>query len=315
MGSCPPWQVETTKTMRTATVSLLAGACLMQAAGAFAADLDYGVLRGSDYEPAPPPAIDWSGVYAGGHGGWSSTAHGFGSGLQPIVAGVLYQTTIESEMQASHLLRPEARRTTGSSFGGFAGYNFVSDDFVFGIEGDYTSLNQSATSSDGIGRTYTTKDGYFNYVDLAGTSRTKLMDYGTLRGRVGYMMGSLLPFVTAGVAFGRARITDSATVAWAGYDAVTAKANAGSSGGSQYVNAFGYNAFDPANPGKGQSPGTTVTRTAQKYAAGFAAGFGLDFALTSNIFLRGEYQYILFDDLGSHKANVNTVRAAAAVKF
>ncbi len=37
--------------MRTATVSLLVGACLVQAAGALAADLDYGVLRGSDYEP------------------------------------------------------------------------------------------------------------------------------------------------------------------------------------------------------------------------------------------------------------------------
>lgn len=300
--------------MRTATVSLLVGACLVQAAGALAADLDYGVLRGSDYEPAPPPSIDWGGVYAGGHGGWSSTAHGFGSGLQPVVADILYRTTIESEVSASTLLRPRAVRTTGGSFGGFAGYNIVADDFVFGIEADYTSMQQTGASTDAINRTFTTANGYFNYVGLDGTSRTKLIDYGTIRGRVGYALGSLLPFVTAGVAFGHARITDAATVGWAGYDAPTAKANA-TGGTSLYVDRFGYTRFDATNPASGRSPGTAVNRVSQKYAAGFAAGFGLDFALTSNIFLRGEYQYILFDEFGSHKANVNTVRAAAAVKF
>ncbi len=49
--------------------------------------------------------------------------------------------------------------------------------------------------------------------------------------------------------------------------------------------------------------------------AGVALGAGLEFALTSNIVLRGEYQYILFNDFDGHKVNVNTVRGGAAVKF
>jgi outer membrane immunogenic protein len=48
---------------------------------------------------------------------------------------------------------------------------------------------------------------------------------------------------------------------------------------------------------------------------GVALGAGLEFALTSNIMLRGEYQYVLFNDFKGHSAEINTVRGGAAVKF
>jgi opacity protein-like surface antigen len=37
--------------------------------------------------------------------------------------------------------------------------------------------------------------------------------------------------------------------------------------------------------------------------------------LTSNIFVRGEYQYAFFNDFDGHKFNVNLVRGGAGVKF
>lgn len=299
--------------MRTATVSALAGACLLQAVCASAADLDYGTLRGSDYEPAPVPTIDWSGFYAGGHGGWSSTAHGLSKGLSPLLAQQLYQLEVENEFGVSKLLRPDASRTTGSSFGGFLGYNAVVDDFVFGVEGDYTHIDQTGASGDAIGRAFTTSAGNFNNVLLSGTSRTSLIDYGTVRGRVGYALGSLLPFATAGLAFGHARISDEVTSQNYGYN--TASLNTLLAGTPTSVYNFGYSKFDPLKGIYVPAPAVALARTSQKYVAGFAAGFGLDFALTSNIVLRGEYQYILFEKFGSHNANVNTVRGAAAVKF
>jgi opacity protein-like surface antigen len=59
--------------MRTVTLALLAGFTLGAIAPVQAADLDYGVLRGPDYEPEVP-VIDWNGIYFGGHGGYTSAS-------------------------------------------------------------------------------------------------------------------------------------------------------------------------------------------------------------------------------------------------
>jgi outer membrane immunogenic protein len=48
---------------------------------------------------------------------------------------------------------------------------------------------------------------------------------------------------------------------------------------------------------------------------GLAVGGGIEYAITSNFLLRGEYQYVLFNDFQGHKAELNTVRGGAAIKF
>ena len=59
--------------MRTVTFPLLAVLGLCGVPSAQAADLDYDYLRGAEYDPIPAPvAIDWTGVYVGGHGGYTS---------------------------------------------------------------------------------------------------------------------------------------------------------------------------------------------------------------------------------------------------
>lgn len=70
------------------------------------------------------------------------------------------------------------------------------------------------------------------------------------------------------------------------------------------------------------SPGTSTSRD-NAYAAGFVAGLGLDVAITPNIFLRAEYEYIAFSQLGyventvfgGLRSSLNTGRVGIGVRF
>ena len=315
--------------MRTAILVFLATATLGGLPAAQAADLDYGVLRGPDYEPEGPLGlIDWSGVYVGGHGGYTATALGQRDVLQSTLADHFRRRDIESEFTVSQMIALPGTNVSGGSFGAFAGFNVQIDDTVFGIEADYTRFNKSRSSFAEIGRIMTTSTGIQEVVDLTGRSSTTIEDYGTVRGRVGYALGNFLPFVTGGLAVGRVSINDSVSVVNYGYDAKTYTANqALTSGSPLYVNNHGYQTFNQNYPGVGTTPAgkgdqtipapavnlTAANRT--KTVGGAALGFGLEYALTSNILLRGEYQYVLFQDFNGHKAELNTVRGGAAVKF
>lgn len=301
--------------MRKLTIGILALTALGSMSTARAADFADDYLRGPDYEPVSTQVIDWSGFYIGGHGGYSSSAFGFTNSFQSIVANALRSTTIESEMNASTLLSAHSVRKDGVSYGAFAGYNMQFDDTVIGVEFDYTRFDITGTSTDIISRSKLLSDGYESTVNLGGIARTKLEDLGTIRARAGYALGDFLPFVTGGVAIGRASISDTVGIQTYGYDRTAYLSNV-ANGQSAYVGRFGYSSFDQNNPGAGtpfspQLYGTSKT----KVVAGFTLGAGLEYAITSNILLRGEYQYVLLNDFDGHKINVNSVRGGAAYKF
>ncbi|SFG96893.1 outer membrane protein [Methylobacterium gossipiicola] len=321
--------------MRILALTLLTTLTLGGATIATAADLDYGVLRGPDYEPAAP-IIDWNGVYVGGHGGYTSAALGFRNTFQPLVAGALIATTAESQLNASTLLSPRSQRIDGTSYGAYAGFNYQFDETVVGVEADYTRFEKSGQSSDRVSRFATTSLGYLETVTLAGLSTTRIEDFGTVRARAGYNFGNFLPFVTGGVAIGRAQVTDAVAISNYGYDQAAYKANVAASattttatttagvtnvtttspGAQVNVGNFGYASFNASNPDSSRlPPPRVVTRASTKVVAGIALGAGLEYALTQNIILRGEYQYVLFNDFDGHKVNLNTVRGGAAVKF
>lgn len=313
--------------MRTGTLGLLAGLLLSGIATAQAADLDYGVLRGPDYEPVDP-LIDWSGGYIGGHGGYSSAALGHNNVFQPILADHFRARNIEAEFAVSTLINGPSVRVDGTSFGVFAGYNVQFDNTVLGVEVDYTRFGRIGTSENTIARSYTTSAGLYESVYLQGVSSTKIEDYGTVRARAGYAIGNFLPFVTGGIAIGRASVTDQVTVQNYSYDKATYDANQRLTNGTpSYVQNHGYASFNQSFPGNRSTPSgagvQTVpnspivlpTRSKIKTVGGVTLGAGLEFAVTQNIVLRGEYQYVLFNDFDSHKANINTVRAGAALKF
>ena len=298
--------------MRTVTLPLLMLLGLGGLNTARAADLDYDFLRGAEYDPAPVPVIDWSGVYLGGHGGYTSSALGYKDTLQSLIYARSHDSTAESDFNASTLLSPSSRRVGDTSFGGFVGYNVQFGDLIFGFEADYTNFGRGATSSDSIGRTKTNSLGLVETVALTGASTTRVNDYGTLRARAGYAFGNLLPFVTGGFAIGRARIADTATYRDYGYNLPAY--NATLAGTPTYVDNFGYTSFSQSAPA-GTPAVAALGLTKTKVVAGGTVGAGLEYAITPNIILRGEYQYVLLNDFDGHKVNLNTVRGGAAVKF
>jgi outer membrane immunogenic protein len=308
--------------MRILTVSTIT--FLMVSHAALAADFDFGALRGGSDDSGLAPIVDWSGVYFGGFGGATQGDFANKNGSKDLIARELRGTTIEAEYNVSNLLQLKQKNAHDMSFGGFAGYNYQIDDTVFGIEGDYTSIKLTGLSRDQISRTMTTSNGYYNQISLSGIGKTELQDYGSLRLRAGYTWGSLLPFVTGGVALARIETTNSATYQYSAYNtaANTAYLTA-KPGEAPFPANVGYTTFSPTAPNSYSCSSTTsclaapitLTKSKSTVALGLTAGAGLEFLVTQNIFLRGEYQYAYFDDYNGHKFNVNTVRGGAGLKF
>ena len=48
---------------------------------------------------------------------------------------------------------------------------------------------------------------------------------------------------------------------------------------------------------------------------GVAAGLGMDVALTPNVFLRGEWEFVAFGPVGGIRSNINTARVGLGVRF
>ncbi|MBX9828050.1 MAG: carbohydrate porin [Xanthobacteraceae bacterium] len=118
------------------------------------------------------PSHRWSGLYAGPHFGYGGGS--FGADTNPLLLqGVLLPATV-----------------TGLIGGYQVGYNFqLSNHVVFGIEGDATFLSpvdHKATGTDPFNTT-------LNY-------------FATVRGRIGYAFGDVLPYLTGGFAWGQSKV-------------------------------------------------------------------------------------------------------------
>jgi opacity protein-like surface antigen len=319
--------------MRTLTLALVAGLALPVASGVQAADLDYGVLRGPDYE-TEVAVIDWSGVYVGAHAGYNSASADFKGVFSSLVLVETRNTIAERSLGASNLLAPRSANLQVGSFGGFAGYNVQIDETVLGIEVDYTSFGKSLSTFDSVGRFVRDSTGYLNTARLSGSAKREVEDYGTIRVRGGYAIGSFLPFVTAGVALGRINATDEVSVQTYGYDQVAYNNNLTLPANQRtLVGNYGYTSFDSANPDASTpAPARIVRANRNKVMGGITLGAGLEFALTSNIILRAEYQYVMLNDFAANRkkdpdnnqvttygalgaTSINTVRAGAAIKF
>lgn len=276
-------------------IVLLTGLLLavVSAAPASADDLfDDSFLRGpfsaSGHEP-----IRWDGFYVGGHVAHSSLNTDFGDGTGSLIAYILRNTTIESEGQVSNWTTLPSVTTTGSSYGGFAGYNFQWDELVVGGEIGYShSSTMQSSASDSIGRMFTTSDGYQNTVNVSAQTSLRLIDYVTARARAGYAIGQFLPYAVVGIAAGRFAYTRSATVTASGTDI---------SGGGGAPYSFG--------------PQTLSETKNNAYAVGAVAGLGTEVALLPDVFLRGEWEFIYFSNISGMKPSMNTGRVGLGVRF
>jgi opacity protein-like surface antigen len=265
-----------------------------------------------DWRGAPAEVVseryNWSGVYVGGQAGYANGAIAFGDALSSLAGGLARHSFLElTEAQAaagqegtriSEWLALPRTGVNGPSYGAFVGYNTQWGEAVFGAELNYNRVSLTGGAFDSIARQVVVDDFGFPVFAFGSASAT-ITDYATLRFRAGYAAGWILPYVTAGVAFGRTNYSRSVTI---GY--------------GMPVDLAPPTPPDPPRPNPGPfGPVTTSEAKNGIISVGYAFGAGVDVGLLPNVFVRAEYEYVEVGNFGGMSAAVNNWRAAVAFKF
>jgi outer membrane immunogenic protein len=284
---------------RLVVAAMISGAV----SGAHAADLsDLPILRGSFTEGLTTSHVNWEGFYVGGQGAYGSSDENFNGSTSNMIAALLANTTIESEMGVSQWnlgLGKASART--ASYGAFAGYNGQWDDVILGLEVSYLhgSLGGSATASKGLATSAPLSDNFYHSVAATSRSAISISDMATFRGRAGYAYGVFLPYMFGGLALGRADITRGVTV------------------DDHYGPTFA-TAVAPCPAAGGAPPPYCVTLSTTQaqhghLIYGYSAGLGVDINLIGGLFMRAEWEYVRFTS--AVDTSINTVRAGLGYKF
>lgn len=260
---------------------------------------DFDILRGPQ-SIGQPLVPRWSGFYFGGQFSESDGSADFSGATEPLLSYSLRNLELETDDTPSEWPILGKSNTIVSGYGGFIGYNTQWQDVVLGLEANYTHSPFSVTASTSpISREVTAGSNEYS-VNLEGSGSLTITDYGTLRARAGWVFDNILPYGFLGLALGRANY------------AVTSL-------------AYGQQNSTSAVPILPCDPATVATcvdysfsnSTSQNASLiyGFSAGGGFDYAVTSNIFLRAEYEYIHFSRFAGIVATINTARVGAGLKF
>ncbi|MBI1649843.1 outer membrane protein [Hyphomicrobium sulfonivorans] len=234
--------------------------------------------------PAMAHDYNWSGLYLGAHGGygWGDTEY---PGLNPYVAP---PATCSNAFGPGQHCGPPRPNMEGGSVGGQIGYNVQLSNVVIGVEADYSFAHMEQSLRDG------------NYI----VQTHEITGLGSIRGRLGYSFGRILPYATAGWAWGRTGFGQSCP------DPISVAA--------VNTHCSVQQGFAPYNNTKNE----TVT--------GWVYGGGVEAAIVSNWSLRAEYLRYDFDtqsyalgatpsgrDLGSKKLQreIDTVRIGVNYRF
>lgn len=190
-------------------------------ASVFRAGLNYRIGGTGIY--APEPIANWSGFYIGGNGG-GGTALNRSSLNVPGVAST-----------NKFNLSPD-----GYIAGAQIGYNWQAANWVYGLEAD---IQGSSLQDDRVCILTCSNTQFVSYDQ-------KLQWFGTVRGRVGYSLGSTLFYGTGGLAYGsvKTRIQETATgLGIAGFDQTFDKTKTGYTVGGgiespfEFMGMFGKN--------------------------------------------------------------------------
>jgi len=265
---------------------------------AVAADLD--IFR--PVQPVGPANFaNWSGVYVGGQFGLVDTSADFSKATAPPIAYALRETTLENDIKPSDWPVLGTADHHATSFGGYIGYNSQWQDLILGIEGNYnhTSISLIAPSSTIARQTPADSAGNVYDVQISATGKLTNFDYGTIRARAGWVFDNFfLPYGFLGLAVGKADVSILANV-----DGVQNPPTDGGPCLSTNTPACVPFSFS-ANGGKNS-----------EVLYGFAGGVGMDVALTQNVFLRGEYEYVRFVPINDTLIAVSNFRAGLGFKF
>jgi outer membrane immunogenic protein len=280
--------------MRRVTLALLA---MVFAPSAFADDLSW--LK------APPPSVGvpvvngWAGLYIGGEVSYSSATGDFSNTTQDPVAFSLRETALESQVAPSSWQVLGQATHSHAGFGGFIGYNTQYEQLVLGVEANYDQANLSLTAPNSPISRVTSAGGNNYIVNITGSGSVTDLDFATLRARAGWALGNFLPYGFAGLAVGHDNTNISATVF-----------------GTQNPQNQPCTPFPaPASPACVPFSFTGTAGRNGEWLYGFTVGAGLDVALTRNVFLRAEYEFVQFTPIAKLQVDVNTARGGLAFKF
>lgn len=262
--------------------------------------------RAADYVfPIPPIPVApatftrWSGFYFGGQGSFGETNANFSGATAPLVDFSLRDTTLEAEQSPSQYPVLGSATNNAFGFGGFVGYNVQFQDVVVGIEGNYTRTSFNVTASNTPISRATSAGGSTYDVNITGTGNLQLTDYGSLRARAGFIIGSVMPYGFAGVVVGHGSYSITSLVSGQENPSTppTVPCN--------YTLSPSCVDFSYAN-----SAGSS---NALLY--GLSAGGGVDWALTPNFFLRGEFEYTQFASYENINVYIVSAHLGAGFKF
>jgi opacity protein-like surface antigen len=272
---------------------------------AFAADVDSSWLRGSSRFPAdPPPFARWNGLYAGGQIGEDFRGFDFGKATEGLIGNISAQDANFTGIPLTSFNQLSVLNTKGPSFGGFIGYNYQIDDVIAGFEFNFSSSAVEANSSDSQNRNYYVCVGNpggascsspnvseaTNFA-VTNSAAAKVTDYGSARMRFGWAYGSFLPYVFGGISVSQVDTSRSVNVTYNSLPGATIPIGNGPNGNTQSDVSHG------------------------KWVFGFDAGLGIDYALTRNIFLRGEAEYLQLGSANDVKINTVSTRIGLGLKY
>ena len=262
-------------------VAIIMSTVLGLVTNALAADLDDGVIRGSSgYQPGVPVYYRWNGAYAGGQIGYTTGQFNFTNATDPQVLLITGQAlTFTNPITGKD-------NTSAAAYGAFVGVNSQWDDVILGGELSYNHTHLLGASS---GAFLVKLPGDANTYTLTGTASANILDYATIRGRMGYAFSRFLPYAFAGVA-----------VAHADLSRVTSL--------SGPVNT-------PVIPPVSFTPQTVGQNQQSSFLYGYTLGAGMDMALMPNVFVRSEYEFIQFGGFMASRANLHSARIGAGVQF
>jgi len=160
-------------------------------------------------------------------------------------------------------------------------------------------------------------------VSESNTVSAKLLDYGTVRLRGGWAFDNFLPYVAVGLSVSRIDTTQTILAHYTATSTTTTTTTA-------TINTVTPPVAPATTPTTTTTTGTSITNTPNapvstsyvagqttngKYNFGFSAALGLDYALTRNIFLRGEVEYLQLGTPNNVAMNTASARVGAGLKF
>jgi outer membrane immunogenic protein len=275
---------------------------LIAPAGARAGDFD--VLRGA--QPVGYASYTrWSGFYGGGLIGEEFEGADFRNVGASEITTISGLSAGFDGIPLSNFPRLTSLNTETPSYSAFIGYNYQFEAAVVGFELTFTKTSFSASINDVESHSYFIPGNGIIYLakyNVTTSADAKVDDYGTVRGRFGWAFGNLLPYGFGGVSISQINAAKSVNVNYCGQE-------------SPYTCANPPPASVPPPPAPIGANWTLSHQVNGKWYFGYVAGLGLDYALTQNLFLRAEYQYIQFGAPENIRLSASSVRIGAGVKF